>query len=634
MSAIDELISRITDENLRANIQREVAKLSARKKFGLVFEEHLPECTPLYGRPLKPGAKAALRNGKITKIYTVLKMSGEKVLCLPRDDDEPVEIPANDLVSIAEFGEAIYPYLREIDSVCNDPENDLWHVLIEAENYHALQLLEYICAGKVDCIYIDPPYNTGARDWKYNNDYVDGNDAYRHSKWLSFMSKRLKLAKNLLSQSGCIFISIDDGEACSLKLLCDDIFGNNNFVACLVWQKKKGGSNDSKYIATEHEYILVYARNVTELAELYEAYSEDYAKRYNEEDDEGRYYWDTFKRKAGKQYYPITCPDGTILQNDEYGNPLSWLRSKARFEADLKKGDIRFVQVHGSWSVQFKQRMPQGKTPRSIIADKGTTSAGSTELHDIFKSNVFPNPKPVELIAHLLRIATKPDALILDFFAGSGTTLHAVNLLNAEDSGHRRCIIVTNNEVSESESRTLTEKGFSPGTPEWDSLGIARYVTWPRTVCAIKGIDTNGQPLKGTYTGSDIAMSDGFKSNAVFFSLGFLDKDSVALGRKFREILPLLWLKSGAFGKCPAIDGGELPAMLILPENKFAVLNDESLFMDFEESVNSHREIETVFIVTDYDSGFRAMARSIHAGRKYQLYRDYLDNFRINHQRS
>ena len=129
-------------------------------------------------------------------------------------------------------------------------------------------------------------------------------------------------------------------------------------------------------------------------------------------------------------------------------------------------------------------------------------------------------------------------------------------------------------------------------------------------------------------------MSDGFKSNAVFFSLGFLDKDSVALGRKFREILPLLWLKSGAFGKCPAIDDGELPAMLILPENKFAVLNDESLFMEFEEAVNSCREIQTVFIVTDYDSGFRAMARSIHAERKYQLYRDYLDNFRINHQRS
>lgn len=235
MSAIDVLISQIKDENLRANIQREVAKLSGQKKFGLVFEEHLPECTPLYDRPLKPGAKVALRKGKITQIYTVLKISGDIALCLPHDDDNPIEIPASDLVCVAEFGEAIYPYLREIDSISNDTENDLWHVLIEAENYHALQLLEYICAGKVDCIYIDPPYNTGARDWKYNNDYVDGNDAYRHSKWLSFMSKRLKLARNLLSKSGCIFIFIDDGEACSLKLLCDEIFGNNNFVACLVW---------------------------------------------------------------------------------------------------------------------------------------------------------------------------------------------------------------------------------------------------------------------------------------------------------------------------------------------------------------------------------------------------------------
>lgn len=278
--------------------------------------------------------------------------------------------------------------------------------------------------------------------------------------------------------------------------------------------------------------------------------------------------------------------------------------------------------------------MPQGKTPRSIIADKGTTSTGSTELHDIFKSNVFPNSKPVELIAHLLRIATKPNALILDFFAGSGTTLHAVNLLNAEDSGHRRCIIVTNNEVSEAESRTLTQKGFSPGTPQWDSLGIARYVTWPRTTCTMTGHDINGHPLKGTYSGKNIPMSDGFKANAIFFSLGFLDKNSVALGRKFREILPLLWLKSGAFGKCPTIDDNDIPAMLILPENKFAVLNDEASFLEFEEAVNSQSEIQTVFIVTDYDSGFRAMAKNIHAEKIYQLYRDYLDNFRINHQRS
>ena len=434
-----------------------------------------------------------------------------------------------------------------------------------------------------------------------------------------------------MSQSGCIFISIDDGEQPKLRMMCDEIFGENNFVACLVWQKKKGGSNDARHIATEHEYILVYAKNIAELAELYEEYSEDYARRYNEEDSEGRYYWDTFRRKAGKQYYPITCPDGTILQYDEYGNPLSWLRSKARFDADVKKGDIRFVQVHGSWSVQFKQRMPQGKTPRSIITDKGTTSTGSTELHDIFKTNIFPNPKPVELIAHLLRIAAKPNALILDFFAGSGTTLHAVNLLNSQDSGHRRCIMVTNNEVSDSEARELSRQGFTPQSPEWQKLGIARHVTWPRTVCAISGHDINGQPLKGSYIDSDIPMSDGFKANAAFFRLSFLDKDSVALGRQFREILPVLWLKSGAIGKCPSAGGDDVPDMLVLKENRFAVLNDERAFTAFMEKVNASPEIQTAFIVTDSASDFRAMSERLNVQETYQLYRDYLENFRINH---
>ena len=229
-------------------------------------------------------------------------------------------------------------------------------------------------------------------------------------------------------------------------------------------------------------------------------------------------------------------------------------------------------------------------------------------------------------------VADKPSALIVDFFAGSGTTLHAVNLLNAEDGGHRRCILVTNNEVSDAEAKEMSKRGLKPGDEEWEKLGIARYVTWPRTVCSIEGHDVNGKPLKGDYITSGqepMHMADGFKANAAFFKLGFLDKNAVALGRQFKEMLPTLWMKAGAHGACPDI-GETVPEMLILPENKFAVLVDERAYMAFAEKLDEHPEIETVFLVTDSDSGYRDMISGLNVKESYQLYRDYLDNFRIN----
>jgi len=230
----------------------------------------------------------------------------------------------------------------------------------------------------------------------------------------------------------------------------------------------------------------------------------------------------------------------------------------------------------------------------------------------------------------LFFVANKPHALIVDFFAGSGTTLHAVNLLNAEDGGQRRCIMVTNNEVSDDEAKTLTKQGYNPGTPEWEKLGIAHYVTWPRTVCSIKGQDINGNPLKGSYIGSDLQMSDGFKANVAFYKLCFLDKTSVSLGHQFKEMLPILWMKAGAYGLCPCLSNDVTPAILMLPENRFAVLTDEMSFSDFQSQVNACPEIETVYIVTDYGAGYRAMIKDLNAPHAFQLYRDYLDNFRIN----
>ena len=194
MAAIHDLIAQIQDEGLRARIEQEVNKLSKTKKFGLVFEEHLPECTPLYDVPIQVGANVMLRNtGEDNSLYVVLKIDDGKVLCGKKDNvQEQSEFAVDEVVRVAEFGEPIYPYLKPLDSICNAPDSDLWHTLIEADNYHALQLLEYLYAGKVDCIYIDPPYNKeDSKDWKYNCNYVDGNDQYRHSKWLSMIERRL-----------------------------------------------------------------------------------------------------------------------------------------------------------------------------------------------------------------------------------------------------------------------------------------------------------------------------------------------------------------------------------------------------------------------------------------------------------
>jgi adenine-specific DNA-methyltransferase len=693
MALLQDLIQQIDDPVLRERIMQETEKLVKQKKFGLVFEEHLPECTPLYDVPVRVGGKVALKTGYVSDIYTVLKIDGDTVLCDRRETHEQKTFQMSDIVAVAEFGEPIYPTLKPLDFVENAPDSDLWHTLIEADNYHALQLLEYLYAEKVDCIYIDPPYNTGAKDWKYNNDYVDSSDAYRHSKWLSMMEKRLKIAKKLLDpKDSVLIVTIDEKEYLHLGCLLEEMFPEAEIQMISSVINPKGSARAGRFSRVD-EYIFFVFLGKSEVfpCEL------DMLREINEDKRSVR--WAGLMRngegstraRIPSLFYPIfldketggfhsvgeplkpdedrnsvICPDGTIAMFpvSSSGQELQWRLYPPSFMKYLEKGYIRFgkrkkdatrsvsylqdgmIKKIENGQIIIKGKNPEGdleleyadsvgtKKPATIwnTVSHSASEHGSTFIKNILPGRKFTYPKSLYAVHDTIRFITKEkkEALIVDFFAGSGTTLHAINLLNSEDGGHRRCIMVTNNEVSVDEAKVLDKQGHKPGDAAWEKVGIARYVTWPRTVCSIEGHDVHGKPLKGNYLSSDLPMSDGFKANAAFFKLSFLDKTSIALGMQFKELLPVLWMKGGAIDKCPVLEGEELPNMLILPKNKMAVLIDEIFYPEFEEQLAQHPEIQTVFIVTDSEAAYREMIRAYESKACYQLYRDYLDNFRIN----
>ena len=740
MARIHDLLKQVSDPTLRARLEEEVDRLTKNKKFGLVFEEHIPECTPLYDIPVRRGASVA-RNvpGKINDVYRVVKIEGDVAVCC-KSDSSLEQIPVRDLIAVAQFGDPIYPYLQPIDSVCNAPDSDLWHTLIEADNYHALQLLEYLYAGKVDCIYIDPPYNTRAKDWKYNNDYVDPNDAFKHSKWLSMMKKRLLLAKKLLNPADSVLIvTIDEKEYLHLGCLLEELFPEARIQMITSVINRKGVSHKGNRSVTSKKEITQFSRVAEYLffvmlgeASIRKAEQNMLDFQEGEEDDsivDETVSWLSMLRRGTaarrvdkpKHFYPIFVEhssativgvgepldllvDRTTVRAEDgidivwpmrtNGSEGRWQLKRETFIRALKEGWAKLGSYNkrsNRWAINYlnqgiKEEIEKGAIlidgkdekgawklkrvsekmvePKSVWnqTSHNASEYGTTLLNSIIGSERFSFPKSLYAVKDTIDMCvhTKPDAIIIDFFAGSGTTLHGVNLINAEDGGKRRCILVTNNEVSDGEATSLSSRGYRPGDAEWERYGIARFVTWPRISCCIMGVDTNGNPLTGSY-GVDVErfiadneyrgkyvkkkvpaypalasmkMSDGFAANCEYFKLSFLDRDRVSLGMQFREILPLLWLKAGAKGKRPEINGEEIPEMLILPENGFAVLTEESLFSLFAKQLAETGGIETVFFVTNSEAAFREMSEGVKIQDTYQLYRDYLENFKIGARRA
>ena len=330
------------------------------------------------------------------------------------------------------------------------------NLYIEGDNLDVLKLLRETYLGKVKMIYIDPPYNTG-NDFVYNDDFAESADEYLdrsgqydeegnrlvqntesngrfHTDWLNMIYPRLKVAKDLLSDDGVIFISIDDNEVENLRKVCDEILGEDSFIACYLKQSKVGGGSDSKFIVKEHEYCLVYAKNIENAEEMFMAHDEEYLKRYKEQDEKGKFFWDTFARPGLKNpiNYDIIAPDGTVMN---YG----WIHGKERYEQEVKDGSVRIIpKTGGGWSVQFKQYLNiNGKKPRSMTMDFGGSIEGKTDLGQLFENEkIFSYPKSVKFIKTLLNTINDKKTIILDFFPGSATTAHAVMQLNAEENGN------------------------------------------------------------------------------------------------------------------------------------------------------------------------------------------------------
>ena len=332
------------------------------------------------------------------------------------------------------------PVLKEVKErfIASDAPDAPNHILIEGDNLEALTALSYTHAGKVDVIYIDPPYNTGNKDFVYNDSFVDSEDSFRHSKWLSFMNKRLKIAKGLLSEKGVIFISIDDNEQAQLKLLCDEVFGVQNNMG---------------FIPPVHDYILAYAQNILNLSSNEFGYpiTEDYLKKtYSNPDNDIRGPWTTTDLSANHvgPYYPITNPQTGTVHYPPKGR--YWVFNEQETLKRIKDGRIIFGKSGITNPVQkvfMKDRTFKRLTVESWWDNHGLNQEGTTELNNIFTSpKKFIHPKPVKTLCNILKISASRKATILDFFAGSGTTLHATMQLNAEDGGHRKCILVTNNE--------------------------------------------------------------------------------------------------------------------------------------------------------------------------------------------
>ena len=706
MSRLTDLLAKAKakDSQLGADLEREFKLLSSRLPFGLNFERHSPEAVELPLRPVRKGDKVRVlpdrgsvkkgdqRLWQVKAIHKATKVADLELLDTAEPEMQSVSLA--DLIVVAEFRDTIYPGLVSTGKVTRGGDKP-FHTVINGENYHVLKALTYTHRGKVDAIYIDPPYNTGAKDWKYNNDYVEGDDLYRHSKWLAMMERRLLVAQELLNPADSVLIvTIDEKEYLRLGLLLEQVFPEARIQMASVSINPAAVARSGYFGRSDEYYFFVMiGQSGVKPRQLSDEWITTKGRTHK-----GDIRWDLLRKsgssptrdghpetfyaffisKDGKSFHSVgepigvgadrrdtVAPEGTIAvwPIRKNGTEGRWRLKPSTVREVLKTGGLRIGELKGETTPIYylaegeRAKIENGtyealgyREDGSIITSTlettvrvtvpgsqwrigshDATQYGTRLLLNFLPDRRFPFPKSLYAVEDALRffVGDKPNAIILDFFSGSGTTAHAVMRLNRQDGGRRQCISVTNNEVAADEQKALREQGLRPGDPDWEKQGICDYITKPRVAAAITGKTPTGEPIKGDYKFTDeFPMADGFAENAEFFTLTYETPVSVSHNLAFARIAPLLWLRAGASGK--RID--KLPADGWEVADTYGLLTEVDKATRFINAVNKAKHLRVAYIVTDDDRRFEAIAQRLPDGvEPVRLYESYLTNFSFTH---
>lgn len=720
MSRLTDLIARAKarDNALGEELEREFKALASRRAFGLNFERHRPESVELPGRPVRRGDKVRVLPPRGTtqrgdqRLWRVTRIEGDgearmaQITLIDPATPETADVAVADLVVVAEFRDFIYPGLVSTGRVSRGGDKP-FHTVINGENFHVLEALTYTHRGKIDAIYIDPPYNTGASDWKYNNNYVEKEDLYRHSKWLAMMERRLTVARELLNPNASVLIvTIDEKEYLRLGLLLEQVFPDARFrmISTQINPKGVGVSEGFKRV---DEYVFIArfgSQDVTPTtspalgSRPVDTVEKDAEENLEESTQRIGLDWQTARRRDLQsvrktrpgQFFPIFVNEATGLiesvgdpiphEQDrlsvvpptgcvavfpvrEDGTEMNWSVTAPTFIDRWKKGYARAGKAQPGkpqpYIIQYLKSGPiadieegraivEGYNPDgSVIAHYDEPGAkapptqwnlrshnaehyGTKTIRALLSGRKFPFPKSLYAVEDVLRLFVlgKPQAIVLDFFSGSGTTAHAVMRLNRQDGGRRQCISVTNNEVAADEQATLRTSGLRPGDPEWEKWGICDYITKPRIAAAITGKTPEGKDIEGDYKFTDeFPMAEGFEENAEFFTLTYESHVAVGANFAFQRIAPLLWMRAGSEGR--RID--DLPAEGWAVADTYGLLVDLDRAGAFCDAVAAQGACRVAYVVTDDDRRFQAVARALpDSTEPVRLYESYLSNFRFS----
>jgi adenine-specific DNA-methyltransferase len=591
---------------------------------------------------------------------------------LALDNNEKLaEVAVEDMVVVAEFHDPIYPGLLSTGRVERGGAKP-FHTLIKSENFHALEALLFTHRGGVDAIYIDPPYNTGARDWKYSNDYVELDDAYRHSKWLAFMERRLLLAKELLNpRDSILIVTIDEKEVLRLGLLLEQVFPGEDIQMVTSVIAPSGSSRRGRFSRAEEYLFYVFLGEASishGRTDMLRDLNEEAAKKVRwtglsrggegglRADRPNLFYPIFLEMDSGKfhsvgdplppnvQRDTVVCPSGTVpvFPLNKNGKDLRWRLSPPTLRSHLEKGYAKFGkrdEQSGFRAPMYLQSGTIDKVESGEITILGRDAEGALILEHqdggrsinpltvwnrvshsasdhatailkaLIPNRKFPFPKSLYAVEDSLRFAVglKPEAVILDFFSGSGTTAHAVMRLNKQDGGERQSISITNNEVSSDEQRELIAQKLRPGDQGWDNWGICDFITKPRITAAVKGRTPEGQAIKGDYKFVDeFPMAEGFMENVEFFTLTYQSRLEVEGNNDFERMAPLLWLRAGATGRRieSLAEGWDV-------SETYGVLSDLDKTPQFVKVISGVAAATHAFIFTDEDRLFESVTRSL-----------------------